>query len=91
MKTLDIAKQTLCTAQQAHSESETKDEDILRHIFSLIKEDISMAIKYHDFETPFTCGYDLKKYADDIIPALNELGYQVELISHDQDWLIIKW
>lgn len=91
IKTLDIAKEILCTAKQAHLEAETK-VNILREIFTLIEIEISMAIRYHDFDTRFTCGYDLKQYADDIIPALKELGYQVELISTpDNDWLYIKW
>lgn len=92
MNALDIAKEILCTAQQAHSESEIKDEDILKDIFTLIKEDISIAIIYHNFDTYFSCGYDLKKYADDIISALKELGYQVELKSDtEKDWIHIKW
>ena len=88
---LDIAKEILCTAQQAHLETKAK-EDILRDIFTLIKDEISTAIHYHEFYTYFTCEYDLKQYADDIIPTLKELGYQVELKSTpENDYLHIKW
>lgn len=91
MKTLDIAKEILCTAKQAHLETE-EGENILREIFVLISLDISAAIRYHRFDTYFSCGLDLKQYADDIIPALKELGYQVELKSNsEKDWLYIKW
>lgn len=91
IKTLDIAKQFLCTAKQAHLETEAT-ENILREIFTLIEIEISTAIHYHDFDTYFTCGYDLKQYADDIIPALKELGYQVEFKSNpEHDVLYIKW
>lgn len=91
MKTLDIAKQFLCTAKQAHLEAE-ESENILREIFVLISFDISAAIRYHRFDTYFSCGLDLKQYADDIIPVLKEMGYQVELKSTpEKDWLHIKW
>lgn len=95
MKTIDIAKQFLCTAKMAHLESdETKEtkENILREIFALIVLDISAAIRYHSFETYFYCVLDLKRYADDIIPVLKELGYQVELKSDSENvCLYIKW
>lgn len=91
IKTLDIAKEILCTAKQAHLETET-NENILREIFTLIEIDISAAIRYHRFDTYFSCGLDLKRYADDIIPVLKELGYQVELKSDSEnDCLYIKW
>lgn len=91
IKTLDIAKQFLCTAKQAHLETE-EGENILREIFMLISLDISAAIRYHRFDTYFSCGLDLKQYADDIIPVLKELGYQVEFKSNpERDGLYIKW